>query len=114
VKSKEGALPRGELGLRHCLMRPLGSVSAFIKTHDRRLGVGIEIQLKANDWSRRVSLHRQSIDADGIHREEIAVRVIPRWWAGAAVAGGAEIGARLQRTYRQFWCVGIAGVERKR
>src|SRR5262249_3391262 len=34
-------------------------------------------------------------------------------WTRAAIAGRAEIGARLQRSLRELWGSGIAGVERK-
>src|SRR5262249_4410797 len=79
-----------------------------------RLGERIEIELKANDCGRRVSLHRQTVDTDGKHREEIAMWVIAWRRAGPAIAGCAEIRARLQGACGQFWRVGIAGIEGKR
>src|SRR5262245_332274 len=95
--TKRGAVPcrRDDLACAMSGAARLAHSSAFIKAHDGRLGERIEIELKANDCGRRVGLHRQTVDADGVYREEIAVRVIARRWAGAAVTGRAEIGARL-------------------
>src|SRR5262249_29688303 len=92
---RPGTTKRGAVPCRRDDLARLANSSAFIKTHDGRLGERIEIELKANDCGRRVGLHRQTVDADGVYREEIAVRVIARRWAGAAVTGRAEIGARL-------------------
>ena len=71
------------------------------------------MELKADDRCRRVGGDLQAFGADREHREQVAVRVIARGRAGAAIARRAEVGARLQGARRQFRGLRVAGIERK-
>src|SRR5580658_10355151 len=88
----------------------LAPVSAFEQSDDYRLRQCIEVQIEADDGGRCVRFDVELVGLHGEYGEEIAVRMIARRRAWAAVTGGTEIGAGLQRARRQR-TAGIAGAE---
>jgi hypothetical protein len=59
------------------------------------------MQIEADHRGRGVRFHVEPVGFHREHGEQIAVRMIARGRAGAAIAGRAEIGAGLQRARRQ-------------
>src|SRR5712691_7951200 len=71
------------------------------------------MELEADYRCRRVGGHGQLLGANGEDGEQVAVRVVTLWRAGAAVAGHTVIGAHLERSRRQLSRPWIARVEDK-
>src|SRR5712691_1885077 len=71
------------------------------------------MELEADYCCRRVGGHGQLLGANGENGEQVAVRVVTLWRAGAAVAGHTVVGAHLERSRRQLSRSWIARVEYK-
>src|SRR5580704_6274514 len=84
-------------------------VSALVEAHDRRFGERIEVELKPDHGGRRIRGGGEAFAANGKYREQITVRMIALRRARAAVAGGAEVSAGLQRSLGQLRSVAVAG-----
>ena len=76
-------------------------MSPFVKSHDRRLGHHVEMQVEPDHRARAVRIHVEPLGLDGEDREQIAVRMVSRGRTGPAVARRPEVGACLQRAGRQ-------------
>src|SRR5436190_24319139 len=92
-----------------CEKGDIGSALELGREH--RLLERVEMELEADDRGRGVGGDRQRVLLHGEQGELVAVRAVALGRAGAAIARLAEIGAGLQRAFRQQARGGIAGVE---
>src|SRR6202034_1723820 len=72
------------------------SPSPLEQAHELGLGQRVEMQVKADDRRRSVGLDVELVGLHREHREQIAMRMVTLGRARTAIAGRAEIGARLQ------------------
>src|SRR6185369_2381337 len=101
----------GTAALIASLVCPLSLAAVF--SGECRLADLIGVDHEARQGSARVLIGVDMIDLQRVDRENVAVRPVAVRWTGAAIAGLAEIGARLDGAPRCLAASGIAGASGK-
>src|SRR6185295_3727763 len=94
------------------VVRSLSLAAVF--SGECRLADLIGVDHEARQGSARILIGVDMVDLQRVNRENVAVRPVALRWTGPAIAGLAEIGARLDGAARRLAASGIAGAGGKR